>query len=104
MDKLVEKYNIPKVTHDEVKNLNSYLPIKEIKLLINLFHKEKIHSSLFCIKTREGAEIPNPSSPYSLFEKLQILLKSIKATSAIQKKKRKAGTYPLWTCCLVQWS
>ena len=39
MDKLVEKYNIPKVTHDEVKNLNSYLPIKEIKLLINLFHK-----------------------------------------------------------------
>lgn len=41
MDKLVEKYNIPKVTHDEVKNLNSYLPIKEIKLLIYLFHKEK---------------------------------------------------------------
>ena len=42
MDKLVEKYNIPKVTHDEVKNLNSYLATKEITLLINFFHKEKL--------------------------------------------------------------
>ena len=65
------------------------------------FPQRKINSSLFCVKTREGAEIPNPSSPYSLFEKLQILLKSIKATIVIQKK-RKVGTYPLWTCCLVQ--
>ena len=40
MDKLVEKYNIPKVTHDEVKNLNSYLAIKEIKLLINFSTKK----------------------------------------------------------------
>lgn len=50
MDKFREKYNLPKVAQDEMKNLNSCLSIKEIKFISNTFPWRKTDSSLLCIR------------------------------------------------------
>ena len=71
MEKLVEKYNIPKVTHDEVKSLNSYLVIKEIKLLINPSHKEKLIHHCFALR-------PEKVLKYRIQAQLTHFLKSYK--------------------------
>lgn len=41
MDKFLEKYNLPKVTQHEIKNRNSHLCIKEIKIISETFQWKK---------------------------------------------------------------
>ena len=41
MDKFLETYNLPRLNHDKIKNLNRLITSKEIKLVIKNFPKNK---------------------------------------------------------------
>ena len=41
MDKFLEKYNLPRLTHEETKNLNRSISSNEIKLVIKKLPKNK---------------------------------------------------------------
>ena len=41
MDNFLEKYNLPKLTQEEIENLNRSINSKEIELIIKKLHKNK---------------------------------------------------------------
>lgn len=80
MDQFLETYNLPKITREEMDNLNRPITIKEIELIINNFPEQKTVS---------------PEVRCSLLNSTKLLRKKLYQSSAISSKRWKQREYLL---------
>lgn len=49
MDKFLDGHELPKLTQEEIENLNSFIAIKELELITKIFPQRQLQAKMHCL-------------------------------------------------------